>query len=197
MFSQLRTLSLSPCVRIVSASDATPNRDFENGVAAFRNGLASQLRHYETALGANLGVLAVPRLSAALDTRSPLSLWVLYANAKSARQSAVDWANFAASRGQAGVWQNVGRLTALRAGIPLPGGNPWEAPNTQAVDAVAAGAWATPTTDYWWGLAGSAGFERAFGRAINLLGRASVTDADVRASVTQACTCMNTGTCPQ
>lgn len=157
VFGLLHSLARSACTVVTSAT--APNTDFERGLAAFRNGNSNQLGHFERALGANLGILGFPRLNTQIDTRQGLEALVIYANANHKRQAAIDWSSFASSRGQAGTWQNLGRLTSVRSDIPQTS----NAANTLAARALAAAAWPVPsTTEFWSGLNGFPGFWRAF-----------------------------------
>lgn len=157
VFGLLHSLARSSCT--VVSSTASPNSDFESGLATFYNGHSSQLGQFESALGANLGIVGFPRLTSQIDTRQGLEAIVIYANAHNKRQAAIDWSAFAASRGQAGVWQNLGRLPSVRADIPQT----TFAQNTEAMRILASAAWPVPsTTEFWSGLNGFPGFWRAF-----------------------------------
>lgn len=187
VFDVLNSVAKSPCVAL--NNDA----DFAAGLIAFHNGPSSDLGKWERQLGRNLGVAVVPRLSfdgAAVDTRSLISVLSAYSSASNSRQAALDWANFASSRGQAGTWTNVGRLVSVHPGVLRE-----NTASLAAVDVALAASWVQPHTSYWAGDGVTGGFVRAFSPVTRTLGGLLTDFVSLNAAITAACSCLNFKVC--
>ena len=127
-----------------------------------------------------------------VDTRSPLSASVLYSNANAFKQAAIDWANFAASAGQALTWQNVGGLSVVRS--PPSASSPWRQANNALMRSISLQAWPKPNSPFFQGSSSRPGFVSAFTPVVQLLGGLITTPPLLSSAIDTACQAMNSQT---
>jgi hypothetical protein len=113
-----------------------------------------------------------------------------FSSAANPRQAALDWANFAASRGQAGSWSNVGRLPSVYPDVLRE-----NAAGLNATDRVLADSHVQPQTRYWFGDGVTGGFARAFAPVARSLGGLLTDSVSLNLALSAACTCMNDQVC--